>query len=63
MKLMVVLFGGATSTNIPCNALLSSFSLMLLNLLNVSMNLRYSTSVNNVSGNSRKYDLKIPVTE
>lgn len=43
--------------------MLSSFSLMLLNLLNVSMNFRYNVSVNNVSGNSRRYDLKMPVTE
>lgn len=63
MKLMVTLFWGGTSTKIFDNSWLSSFSLILLNWLNVSMNRRYNTSVNSVSGSSRKYALKIPVTE
>lgn len=63
MKLMVDLLCIGISAKIFCSSWLSSFSLMLLNLLNVSMSRRYRTSVNRVSGNSRRYDLKMPVTE
>lgn len=63
MKHIEALHVVGISLNIICRALVSSFSLMLLNLLKVSMNLRYRVSVNRVSGSSRRNDLNIPVTE
>lgn len=63
MKQIDIRFWAGISLNIVCSSTDNSFSLILLNLLNVSMNFRYNISVNSVSGSSRKNDLKIPVTE
>lgn len=54
---------GGNSSNTTNSSLMRSASLLLVNLLKVSKNLGYKTSVNKASGNSRKYDLRIPVTE
>lgn len=63
MKFIVFLLCGGTSPKIFCSSVFKSASLMLLNLLNVSIKRRYRISVNRVSGNSRKNDLNMPVTE
>lgn len=60
---MEALLGVGSSSNIIKSSRIRSDSLLLLKRLNVSKNFGYSASVNNASGNSRKYDLRIPVTE
>ena len=60
---MEALLACGNSSNTCNSSLMRSASLLLLKRLNVSKNLGYKTSVNKASGNSRKYDFKIPVTE
>lgn len=60
---MDALLAGGSSSNTTSSSLIRSASLLLVNRLNVSKNLGYKASVNKASGNSRRYDFNMPVTE